>query len=128
MIGKIISTVMHLDRYPAAIAKQLELCNTVEAQIASYKLQQLDLENSADEAIAFDPELKNELQRKVRKGQLLGQTPHPTFAEAIANLIQDKSSAIAKLEQLRGEFSVKRLEMKLKIAQTMGQDAADFSL
>jgi UDP-N-acetyl-D-mannosaminuronate dehydrogenase len=108
---------MNLDQYPAAIAESAQPVNELEARLVTLRQQQADLESQADLQIAFDPELKNELQRKVRRSELLSSSEYWQVVQAIALLSQEKATALTMLERLRNEFTVAKLHLRRHIAE-----------
>ena len=109
---------MKLNQYPAAIAQATQKVNSLDSQIAAIQLLINRLEGNADKIAAFEPDLKNENQRKARRFEVL-QT-NLEYQRAIDSLLQlnsEKANAIAHLEYLRNQFSVAKLEARLAIAK-----------
>ena len=109
---------MKLSQYPAAIAQAAQKVNALDSQIAAMELLINRLEGNADKIAAFEPDLKNENQRKARRFEVL-QT-NLEYQRAIDSLIQlnsEKANAVTHLEYLRNQFSVAKLEARLAIAQ-----------
>lgn len=109
---------MKLNQYPTAIAQAAQKLNSIDSQIAAIELLINRLEGNADKISAFEPDLKNENQRKARRFEVL-QT-NLEYQRAIDSLIQlnaEKANAFTHLEYLRNQFSVAKLEARLTIAQ-----------
>jgi hypothetical protein len=75
------------------------------------------LEQEAELIVCFDADLKNDGQRKARKGQILEAGDHPDFIRQLMKLNHDRAIAAIVLEQKRNEFSALKLEARLKIAE-----------
>lgn len=108
---------MKLNQYPATIAQAARKVNSVDSQIAAIELLMNRLEGNADRTAAFEPDLKNENQRKARRFDLL-QT-NLEYQRAVDSLLQlnaEKANALIHLEYLRNQFSVAKLEARQAIA------------
>jgi hypothetical protein len=110
---------MNLDQYPGAIGATAQSLNELEAKLAPFRKQQSEWDNQADLQIAFDAELKNELQRKARRFELLDHEEYGSVTAQVALLAQEKATALTTLEQLRNEFSVAKLQARQKIAEML---------
>jgi hypothetical protein len=108
---------MNLDQYPAAIAEAAQSVIELEARLTSLKLHQTDLEGRADLQIAFDPELKNDPQRKAKRFELLTDPEYGNVMQCIGLLTQEKATAVTTLERLRNEFAVAKLQIRRRIAE-----------
>jgi hypothetical protein len=118
---------MKLNQYPNAIAQAAQTVNELESQAAAVQLLINRLEGNADRLAAFDPELKNDAQRKSRRFEFL-QT-NLEYQQALntwMRLTVEKANAIANLEYLRNQFSVAKLETRMAIArQLAGSDSLE---
>lgn len=111
---------MKLNEYPAAIKAAALAVNELEHRITETRQSIARIEAKADEEVAFNKELKNDNQRKAHRSHYLTfQTAYPEFTIALNNLCTAKSDALARLEEIRNEFSVKKLECRLAIAQAL---------
>jgi hypothetical protein len=71
-----------------------------------------------DRDIAFDPTLKNDAQRKVRRQELMETDANYFRATLDLKNAQDKRTSLdIQLQLLRNEFSVLKLERREAIAQ-----------
>lgn len=118
---------LSLGQYPSAIAQAAQAVNEMEHQIAEVRQHIARLEGNADMVVAFETNLKNDNQRKARRFEVL-QVNHEyqRALDALNRLTTEKSNAIARLEHLRNEFSVAKLEARLQIAQQLvGMEARE---
>lgn len=117
-----------LSQYPAAIAQAAQAANELEHQIAEVRQHLARLEGNADMVVAFETSLKNDNQRKARRFEVLQINPEYQQAmDALMRLTTEKSNALARLEHLRNEFSVAKLEARLAIAQQLsGLESREF--
>ena len=111
---------MELNHYPGAIAQAAQRLNEVDSEIMAVQ-QLLDrVEGNADSRSAFDIDLKNDLQRKARRFEvLLTDREYQTATNTLMRLIAEKANALAHLEYLRNQFSVAKLETRRAIAQQL---------
>lgn len=109
---------LSLSQYPGAIAQAAQAVNEMEYQIAEVRQHIAKLEGHADMVVAFETALKNDNQRKARRFEVL-QVNHEyqRALDALNRLSTEKANALARLEHLRNEFSVAKLEARLTIAQ-----------
>ena len=111
---------MQLSHYPAAIAQAAQRVNEIDSQIIAVQQLISREEGTADRVSAFDPELKNDGQRKARRFELLlTNQAYQTAINTLMRLTAEKANAIAHLEYLRNQFSVAKLEARLAIAQQL---------
>jgi hypothetical protein len=109
-----------LSQYPAAIAQASQVVNDLEQQVAEVRQHIARLEGNADLVVAFEPALKNDNQRKARRFEVLQiNYEYQRAVDALNHLATEKANALARLEQLRNEFSVAKLETRLAIAQRL---------
>lgn len=111
---------MQLNHYPAAIAQAAQRVNEIDSQM--FAVQQLinREEGNADRISAFDPDLKNDTQRKARRFEiLLKNHEYQTAVTTLMRLTAEKANALAHLEYLRNQFSVAKLEARSAIAQQL---------
>jgi len=111
---------LSLSQYPSAIAQAAQAANEMDYQIAEVRQHIARLEGSADMVVAFETGLKNDNQRKARRFEVL-QVNHEyqRALDSLNRLTTEKANAIARLEHLRNEFSVAKLEARLTIAQQL---------
>ncbi|MBA2747194.1 MAG: hypothetical protein H0U45_00295 [Tatlockia sp.] len=111
---------MELNHYPGAIAQAAQRVNELDSETMAVQ-QLLDrVEGNADSRSAFDIDLKNDLQRKARRFEvLLTDREYQTATNTLMRLSAEKANALAHLEYLRNQFSVAKLETRRAIAQQL---------
>ncbi len=111
---------MELNHYPGAIAQAAQRVNELDSETMAVQ-QLLDrVEGNADSRSAFDIDLKNDLQRKARRFEvLLTDREYQTATNTLMRLTAEKANALAHLEYLRNQFSVAKLETRRAIAQQL---------
>lgn len=103
--------------YPHEIAKARTAIARIDTQIAEIRrrLEQLELE--IDGLVAFDPELKNDNQRRAKRGQLKHEQAECIELEAnLKTAEQERLKLEIRLTLLRDMFSVAKLQRQLEIA------------
>lgn len=111
---------LSLSQYPSAIAQAAQAVNEMEYQIAEARQHLARLEGNADMVVAFETALKNDNQRKARRFEVLQvNQEYQRAIDVINKLTTEKANALARLEHLRNEFSVAKLETRLAIAQKL---------
>lgn len=111
---------LSLSQYPSAIAQAAQATNEMDYQIAEVRQHLARLEGSADMVVAFETGLKNDNQRKARRFEVLQvNQEYQRALDALNRLSTEKANATARLEHLRNEFSVAKLEARLSIAQQL---------
>lgn len=109
-----------LSQYPAAIVQAAQATNELDYQIAEVKQHLARLEGNADMVVAFEANLKNDNQRRARRFEVLQvNQEYQRALDAVTRLTTEKANAMARLEHLRNEFSVAKLEARLAIAQQL---------
>ena len=111
---------MELNHYPGAIAQAAQRVNEVDLEIMAVQQLLNRVEGNADSRSAFDADLKNDLQRKARRFEvLLTDREYQTAINTLMRLTAEKANALAHLEYLRNQFSVAKLETRRAIAQQL---------
>lgn len=111
---------MQLSHYPAAIAQAAERVNEIDSQLMAVQHHINRHEGNADRVAAFEPDLKNDNQRKARRFEvLLTNHEYQKALDTLLRLTGDKANALAHLEYLRNQFSVAKLEARIAIAQQL---------
>jgi hypothetical protein len=111
---------LSLSQYPTAIAQTAQSVTEIEQQIMEAQQHLARLEGNADRVVAFEPNLKNDNQRRARRFEVLqANLEYKHACNAMTRLTTEKSHASARLEHLRNEFSVAKLETRLQIAQQL---------
>lgn len=111
-----------LQEYPGAIAQlQYQLLN-INQLIEKLELDVNRICNQIETQIAFDPELKNDQQRKAKKTELIRQSgDYESSYRSLAKETFKRSQVEIQLEQLKSEFSVLRLIKREAIAKMEAQ-------
>jgi chromosome segregation ATPase len=109
---------MQISDYPGAIAQlQYQLLN-LNQQIEKFSQSINRICNQFEMQIAFDPELKNDQQRKAKKTELIRQSgDYESLSSALAKETFKRSQIEIQLEQLKSEFAVLRLIKREAIAK-----------
>ncbi|MDX2229881.1 MAG: hypothetical protein NW220_09600 [Leptolyngbyaceae cyanobacterium bins.349] len=111
---------LSLSQYPSAIAQAAQAMNDIEHQLNEARQHLARLEGNADRVVAFEANLKNDNQRRARRFEVLQANLEYRHAhDALNRLSTEKANATARLEHLRNEFSVAKLETQLAIAQKL---------
>lgn len=112
--------MMQLSHYPSAIAQASQRLNEIDLELMAVQLQINRFEGNADRISSFDMDMKNDAQRKARRFEvLLVNQEYQKALDIQIRLVTEKANAIAHLEYLRNQFSVAKLEARLKIAQQL---------
>jgi hypothetical protein len=111
---------LSLGQYPGAIAQAAQVVNEIEHRLAEARLHLARLEGNADRIVAFEANLKNDNQRRARRFEVLQiNSEYKHALDALNRTSTEKANALARLEHLRNEFSVAKLETQLAIAQQL---------
>ncbi|MBD1906861.1 hypothetical protein NDI37_05185 [Funiculus sociatus GB2-A5] len=118
---------MKLSQYPALIAQAAQTVNEIDSQLTAAEMVVNRMEASADKSVAFEPDLKNDNQRKGRRFELLMVNLEYQHAlNTVMRLTAERANAVAHLEYLRNQFSVAKLETRMAIArQLAGSEALE---
>lgn len=112
--------MMQLSHYPSAIAQAAQRVNEIDSQLMAVQQHLNRVEGNADRVVAFEPDLKNDNQRKARRFEvLLTNQEYQKVVDTSIRLTAEKGNALAHLEYLRNQFSVAKLEARLAIAQQL---------
>jgi len=109
---------MKLNEYPTAIAKLARKLHRLDIKIRHHQNLVERLTAQIERAIATDPDLKNDQQRKAKRLELMAA---PEYVEATRTLQaeQDRRDLAAiDLQLLRDNFRVALLETRQAIATT----------
>jgi len=111
---------MQLSHYPALIAEAAGRVNELDSQLMAVQQHINREEANADRVSAFDPDLRNDTQRKARRFELLLRNQeYQTALNTFMQLSADKANALVHLEYLRNQFSVAKLEARGVIARQL---------
>ncbi len=105
---------LSLSQYPSAIAQSAQAVNELEYQMVEVRQHIARLEGNAEMIVAFETALKNDHQRKARRFEVLQvNQEYQRALDALNRVSTEKANALARLERLRNEFSVVKLETRL---------------
>ena len=110
---------MKLHQYPQKISQVQHNILELELQINIYSEQLSFMDCDIEAAIAGDKELRNEQQRKAKRLELKQEPDYLGAATSLKEFKQKYRAEQIKLEFLRGEFSVAKLEYRLRAAEMM---------
>lgn len=109
---------MYLKQYPNAIANQQTELLELRQTIGQVKTAIASCEAELDRAIAFDAELKNESQRKVKRAELIKADLNLLqLREQLTELEYEHAKAEINLSLLLNQFAIAKLERRRTIAQ-----------
>jgi hypothetical protein len=109
---------MKLNDYPNAIAKLARKLQRMDIEIRHHQNLVERMTAQIERAIASDPELRNDQQRKARRLELM-ETSEYLQATEVLQAEQDKRDLAAiDLQLLRDNFRVAMLETRQAIAAT----------
>ena len=112
--------MMQLSHYPSAIAQAAQRTNEIDSQLMAVQYHINRLEGNADRIAAFEPDLKNDNQRKARRFEvLLTNQEYQKALDTLMQLTNERANALAHLEYLRNQFSVAKLEARSAIAKQL---------
>ncbi len=108
--------IEQLKQYPKAIAsveeKLLKLNQEIEIQNQLISFFDADIEKT----ISDDKTLKNDQQRKSKRLELQQQPDYLEIRRKLTELKEQRERNVIQLNQLRSEFSVMKLELRMQIA------------
>lgn len=111
-------TVLTLSEYPEAIAALQAQLQQLRYQMEPLKAQIADRDGVILRFIAFDPELKNEAQRKARRAEMesddMDLADWKTELDGLERVFNQVS---IELELMVNRFTVAKLEARREIAQ-----------
>ncbi|HEY9628817.1 MAG TPA: hypothetical protein V6C84_16070 [Coleofasciculaceae cyanobacterium] len=114
---------MHLNEYPTQIAQhRTQLLEFAQKICKARSIIQL-CDHHIDYAIATDPSLKNDIQRKAVRFEMQSEEAYQTAASALQFLQDQQAQLEIFLEQIQSEFTVLKLEKRAAIAQLEAQAA-----
>jgi SUMO ligase MMS21 Smc5/6 complex component len=109
---------MELHEYPEAIASAQHLSLKQKQEIYSLQAELDHLSGQIDYAIAFDVELKNDLQRKAKRFELMNSDEYIQIDQALQAAKYKLAELEIEQQRLLNQFSVAKLEARQQIAQT----------
>jgi glutathionyl-hydroquinone reductase len=111
---------MQIKQYPKLIADLAEEIAEIDKQLTQERAQLANALNQIQTTIAFDPELKNEAQRKARQNELTDPTADTAYARQlyqVQELESDRDFKTIRLQLLRDTFRIHCLEARERIAR-----------
>lgn len=92
----------------------------LDLQIQRLKLNTAKIDRQIDTEVAFDPDLKNDSQRRSRKAELEEKNPAlQEMQELLIDLKSQRESRAIDLEYLTNQFSQWKIEQRLMIASML---------
>lgn len=109
---------MQLHEYPSAIASlQIQLLD-LNQRVEQISQDLNRICNQFEFQVAFDPELKNEQQRKAKKADLVKQSgDYEQSSKALNQEVYKRDLTMIQLEQLKNEFAVLKLTKRESVAR-----------
>jgi hypothetical protein len=108
---------MNLRNYPTAIAKLERKLHRLDVEIRHHQNWVERLTTQIERAIATDPELKNDQQRKARRLELTEQAEYVQAIDALQTAQDGRTLLSIDLQLLRDHFRVALLETRQAVAQ-----------
>ncbi|ABA24704.1 hypothetical protein Ava_D0039 [Trichormus variabilis ATCC 29413] len=101
---------MELKDYPGAIAYIQTQILDLNQEIEQISQSLNRICNQFELQVAFDPELKNDSQRKAKKAELIASSgDYEYLSKDLAARIYGRDRAQIQLEQLKNEFTILKL-------------------
>jgi hypothetical protein len=108
---------MNLSTFPHAIATASYKLLELGTKQRNLKSAILDIESTIDSAIAFG-DCKNDTQRKAAKAQMLKEHEYyGEFTARLQELSDDSTRAEIKLNLIKNNFTIAKLEARERIAK-----------
>jgi hypothetical protein len=110
-----------LRQYPDQIAQLQKSILRKDQQIRAVERQIEPMILEAEKIVYFDPELKNESQRKVRRAEILDTSDYLEAQQTFEQLKDERTELLIELERVRDHFSVTKLRLREQIASLEGE-------
>jgi hypothetical protein len=107
---------MKLSDYPSAIAQSAKNLLKAERSLKSSKTKVDEITSQIDAAIAFDPELKNDVQRKAKRTELLQAECYVDAFTEFRFRTEQLEDQQVEHQLLKDQFTVAKLESRQAIA------------
>lgn len=109
---------MELKEYPSAIAVLEIAIHQLDQEIAILQNNRHKVEYDIDQQIAFDTTLTNDAKRKAMRVALLEMHPdYSNYEDKLEVFKNHRTLDLIELNELRGNFSVAKLEARERIAR-----------
>lgn len=106
-----------LSQYPDQIAQIQKSILRKDQQIQAVERQIEPMILDAEKIVYFDPELKNESQRKIRRAEILDTATYLEAQQTFEQLKNERAELLIELERVRNHFSVTKLRLREQIAR-----------
>lgn len=108
---------MELSQFPQAIADAERLLLKTIQGVNSLKEVIEFFDREISYAIAFDPDLKNDTQRKVRRGEMQADQQYQDKLNALKRAEDMRAAQQIEADYLKNSFSVAKIEARERIAK-----------
>jgi hypothetical protein len=109
-----------LGQYPDQIAQLQKNILRKDQQIQAVERDIEPMTLEAEKIAYFDPELKNESQRKIRRAEILDTAAYLEAQQTFEQLKSERAELVIELERVRNHFSVGKLRLREQIASLEG--------
>ncbi len=109
-----------LRQYPEQIAQLQKNILRKDQQIRAVEGEVEQMILDAEKIVYFDPELRNESQRKVRRAEVLDTAIYLEAQQTFEQLKDERTELLLELERVRNHFSVAKLRLREQIASLEG--------
>lgn len=103
---------MKLNEYPIQIANLQRQLLAQEQQVRRLKDTLATFDREIEGTIAFDPDLKNDAQRKAKRAELMATEDYQGLLLDLRSAQDTQAELEIDLEFLRSQFSVAKLEQR----------------
>jgi ribonuclease HIII len=110
-----------LGQYPDQIAQLQKNILRKDQQIQAVERHIEPMILDAERVVYFDPELKNESQRKGRRAEILDTAAYLEAQQTFEQLKNERAELVIELERVRNHFSVAKLRVREQIASLEGE-------
>jgi hypothetical protein len=110
-----------LRQYPDQIAQLQKNILRKDQQLRAVERQVEQMILDAEKIVYFDPELKNESQRKVQRAEVLDTADYLEAQQTFEQLKDERTELLIELERVRNHFSVTKLRLREQIASLEGE-------
>lgn len=112
---------MQLHEFPQAIAEQEQRLLEQKQVVLSLKDQVDYYDYQFDYAIAFDIDLKNDLQRRAKRAELLQEETYRALLLKLRAATEAAAAIEIRLQLTQNQFAVAKLEARERIAKIEAQ-------
>lgn len=108
---------MNLADFPDAIASYETKLHYQNRQISTLLAAIAEIEAETDGVIAFDANLKNDMQRKAKRVELLNESFYKKCTADLNEAIDRRSDVQIELDRLRNLFAIAKLDRRHAVAR-----------